>query len=48
MSTAEVLFISVFNMGCIEIAENHLQSLLKNGISNYMAYVTDKESLAFL
>ena len=48
MSTAEVLFISVFNMGCIEIAENHLQSLLKNGITNYMAYVTDNESLVFL
>jgi hypothetical protein len=48
MSTAEVLFISVFNMGCIEIAENHLQSLLKNGITNYMAYVTDNESLDYL
>jgi len=48
MSKTEVLFISVFNMGCIEIAENHLQSLLKNGITNYMAYVTDNESVEFL
>lgn len=43
-----VLFISVFNLGCIEIAENHLLSLIKSGINNYMAYVTDKESFTIL
>ena len=37
-----VLFISVFNYGCIEIAENHIFSLLRNGIDNYMAYATDE------
>jgi hypothetical protein len=43
-----VLFISVFNFGCIEIAENHLLSLIKCGITNYLAYVTDKESFDIL
>jgi len=47
MST-DVLFISVFNLGCIEIAENHLVSLVKSGITNYMAYVSDKESFEIL
>jgi len=43
-----IVFISVFNLGCIEIAENHLMSLIKSGITNYMAYVTDKESFTIL
>ena len=34
-----ILFISVFNLGCIEIAENHLMSLIKNNIHNYLAYI---------
>ena len=45
---ADILFISVFNLGCIEIAENHLYSLKKVGIENYMAYVTDQESFQIL
>jgi lipopolysaccharide biosynthesis glycosyltransferase len=44
----DILFISVFNLGCIEIAENHLYSLKKVGIENYMAYVTDQESFQIL
>ena len=48
MLTDSILFVSVFNLGCIEIAENHLISLKKVGIENYMAYVTDMESLHIL
>jgi hypothetical protein len=44
----KIIFISVFNLGCIEIAENHLLSLRNVGITNYMAYVTDKESYDIL
>jgi lipopolysaccharide biosynthesis glycosyltransferase len=44
----DILFISVFNLGCIEIAENHIVSLIRNGISNYRAYVTDTESFDIL
>jgi lipopolysaccharide biosynthesis glycosyltransferase len=43
-----IIFISVFNLGCIEIAENHIISLLKNNITNYRAYVTDEESFDIL
>jgi len=39
-----IIFISVFNYGCIEIAENHIISLKHSGITNYMAYVTDNKS----
>jgi lipopolysaccharide biosynthesis glycosyltransferase len=42
------IFVSVFNLGCIEIAENHIISLLKNNINNYLAYVTDEESFNIL
>ena len=41
---SEITFISVFNEACLELAMNHLESLKKNGIENYIAYVTDKES----
>lgn len=44
----DILFISVFNLGCIEIAENHIISLLRSGINNYRAYVTDQESFNIL
>lgn len=40
----EVVFVSFFNYGCIEIAKNHLESLKRNNIENYIAYVTDIES----
>ena len=43
-----ILFISVFNLGCLEIAENHIVSLIRNGVSNYRAYVTDTESFDIL
>ena len=39
-----LIFISVFNFGAIEIATNHLKSLQNQNIDNYMAYVTDQES----
>ena len=41
---SELLFISVFNYGGIEMAKNHLESLKRNNITNYVAYVTDDES----
>ena len=40
----ELLFISVFNLGGINIALNHLESLRRQNIQNYRAYVTDQES----
>jgi lipopolysaccharide biosynthesis glycosyltransferase len=40
----DVLFISVFNYGGLSIALNHLTSLKKQDITNYMAYVTDQEA----
>jgi hypothetical protein len=43
-----IIFITVFNLGCIEIAENHILSLIKNNINNYLAYVTDEESFTIL
>jgi len=44
----DVLFISVFNYGCIDIAENHIISLINSGITNYKAYVTDEKSFDIL
>jgi lipopolysaccharide biosynthesis glycosyltransferase len=44
----ELLFISVFNLGGIPIALNHLESLRKQNIQNYRAYVTDQESYDIL
>ena len=41
---SELLFISFFNYGAIELAKNHLETLKRNNISNYTAYVTDDES----
>lgn len=41
---SDLIFISVSNYGAIELTKNHLESLKQNGISNYMAYVTDEES----
>jgi Nucleotide-diphospho-sugar transferase len=40
----DILFISVFNCGALKMALNHLTSLKNQGITNYMAYVTDRES----
>lgn len=44
MGDRKLLFISVFNHGALELAKNHLNSLIKNGISNYMAYCTSNET----
>ena len=44
MTYPPVLFISVFNFGGITIALNHLESLKRQGITNYRAYVSDQES----
>jgi hypothetical protein len=44
----ELLFISVFNLGGIPLALNHLESLRRQNIQNYRAYVTDKESYDIL
>ncbi len=45
---SDITFISVFNEGCIELGLNHLESLKRCGITNYIAYVTDKESYDIL
>ena len=39
-----LIFISVFNYGAIEMAKNHLKSLRNQGITNHRSYVTDQES----
>ena len=44
MAYPPVLFISVFNFGGITLALNHLESLKRQGITNYRAYVSDQES----
>lgn len=38
------VYISVFNRGALDLAVNHLHSLVKSGIDNYISYVTDQES----
>lgn len=45
MSFDNLIFITVFNNGSIELALNHYKSLTLLGITNYMAYVTDNESV---
>jgi predicted O-linked N-acetylglucosamine transferase (SPINDLY family) len=40
----DLLFISVFDYGSIELALNHLQSLKNNNIKNYMAFVADEKT----
>jgi len=44
----ELIIISVFNDGVMEMAHNHLESLVKVGIKNYCAYTTGKKSYDFL
>lgn len=44
----ELLFISVFNLGGITLALNHLESLRRLNIKNYRAYVTDQDSYAIV
>jgi len=42
MST-DVVFISVSNMGCIDLTLNHLESIKRTGMTNYVAYAIDSE-----
>ncbi len=44
MSHNTITFISVFNEACLPLAKNHLESLKRNNITNYIAYVTDEAS----
>jgi hypothetical protein len=44
MSESDLIFICVFNLGGIDLALNHLESLKRQNIKNYCAYVLDKES----
>lgn len=41
---SNLLFVSVFNHGVIEMAKNHLQSLRIQGHTNTLCFVTDKMS----
>ncbi len=38
----ELIFVSVFDLGSVELGLNHLQSLRNAGIENYVAYATDR------
>jgi hypothetical protein len=44
-NNSSLIFITVFNYGGIQLALNHYKSLTMVGIQNYMAYVTDEESV---
>lgn len=44
MFQRKLLYISVFNYGGIELAKNHLNSLISHNITNYVAYCTDIQS----
>lgn len=41
--SSNVLFISVSNMGCIDLTINHLESMKRVGMTNYIAYALDNE-----
>ncbi len=42
--SSNLIFISFFNYAGIELAKNHLESLKRNNINNYIAFVADQES----
>ena len=44
----KLIYVSIFNDGMIELAENHLISLKKNNITNYIAYTTGERSYKYL
>lgn len=44
----DLIFISVFDYGSRELGSNHLASLKKQGIKNYMAYVTDNDTFNYI
>ena len=39
--SSDVVFISVSNMGCIDLTLNHLESIKRAGMTNYVAYAID-------
>lgn len=43
-----ILFLCVFDYGSRELGLNHLTSLTKNGIHNYVAYVTDRKTYKYV
>jgi len=48
MSENKMIFVSVFNDGVLELAENHLISLKKSNITNYISYTTGQKSYDYL
>jgi lipopolysaccharide biosynthesis glycosyltransferase len=48
MNNNKLIFVSLFNYGGIELAKNHLSSLILHGITNYCGFCTDRESEAEL
>lgn len=48
MEDRKQIFISVFNHGGIQLAKNHIQSLISNGITNYTAYCTGDNTVTEL
>lgn len=44
-NNTQLLFISVFNYGVIEMAKNHLKSLWQQGHTNTLSIVTDQASI---
>ena len=47
-SQTDLLFISLSNYAYVEMTENHLLSLKRNNIDNYIAFVLDEESYEVL
>jgi len=41
--SSDVVFISVSNIGCIDLTLNHLESIKRAGMTNYVAYAIDSE-----
>lgn len=48
MFQSQLLFVSVFNYGVIEMAKNHIKSLHNHGHTNTMSFVTDQASMDIL
>ena len=44
----DLIFISIFNDGVYELALNHLLSLKKNNIENYIGYTNGKKVIMIL
>jgi hypothetical protein len=48
MTSPDLIFICVFDSGSKELGLNHLTSLRRQKIDNYMAYVTDDETYKYI